>query len=400
MILEKEKDIKKEFLEKLNESLESKTFAKLTLGKFRGNEDGLENIYVIPVKLKDEIVLSFRYKYKTRDIFKNYDFPEAKGVIEDEIGKNFLYCGLFTTQNDIVIEYNKKRIPRTYSRKPSFTRVEIKEHNRIKTRYIDSREKYLNLLKITNAKGEVRGEKYDKFRQIDKFIEIVDSLYKDSSLEAKNEITIVDFGSGKSYLTFAMYDYFNNRQGIKAKITGVEQRKELADSSNYIAGECRYDNLSFTAGSIADYSAQNADIVVALHACDTATDDAISKALKLEAGIIILAPCCQKYLRKHFKIPRELNSIFKHGILEEHLSAFITDGIRALVMESFGYKTKVFEFISSEHTGKNIMITAVKDEYNEENHLMKISEIEKMKSQFGLKDFYLDKIILSAKNLI
>lgn len=391
--MEKDNEIKREFLQKLSESLESKIFVKLTLGKFRGNEDGLENIYAVPVKLKDEIMLSFRYKYKTRDIFKNYDYKEAGGIINDELGKNFLYCGLFTTKNDIVIEYNKKRVPRTYSRKPSFTRVEIKEHNRIKTRYVDSREKYLNLLKITNAKGEVRGEKYDKFRQIDKFIEIVDSLYKDSALEGKNEITIVDFGSGKSYLTFAMYDYFNNKHRIKTKITGVEQRKELADSSNYIAGECRFENLSFTAGSIADYSAKQANIVVALHACDTATDDAIAKALKLNADIIILAPCCQKYLRKHIKIPQELNSIFKHGILEEHLSAFITDGLRALVMESYGYKTRVFEFISSEHTSKNIMITAVKDVYNEEHHLLKIVEIEKLKSQFGLKDFYLDNIL-------
>jgi len=396
--LEKDTDIKQEFLDKLKESLESKTFVKFTLGKFRGNEDGLENIYIIPVRLKDDVVLSFRYKYKSKDIFKNYDFSEASGIISGEIGKNFLYGGLFTTKNDIIIEYNKKRVPRTYSRKPSFTKVDIKEHNRLKTRFVDSREKYLNLLKITNAKGEIRGEKYDKFRQIDKFIEIVDSLFKDSDLSDNNEITIVDFGSGKSYLTFAMYDYFNNHLDIKTIISGVEQRKELADASNYIAAECKFDKLSFTAGTIDDFSGKPSDIVTALHACDTATDDAIAKALKMNARIIILAPCCQKYIRRQLNIPENINSIFKHGILEEHLSSFVTDGLRALVLESYGYKTKVFEFISSEHTGKNIMITAVKDKYDEEQYLLKIAEIEKLKAQFGLKDFYLDKILPNVKN--
>ena len=134
-------------------------------------------------------------------------------------------------------------------------------------------------------------------------------------------------------------------------------------------------------------------LVTALHACDTATDDAIAKALKAEAGIIILAPCCQKYVRKNINVPESLKPVFKHGILEEHLSSFITDGLRALVLESYGYETKIFEFISGEHTSKNIMITAVKKEYTEDIYLEKVVEIEKMKAQFGLNDFYLDKLI-------
>ena len=171
--MDKDNQVKPDFIEVLKKSLEENTFVKFTLGKFRGSEEGLENIYVTPVKIKDEVKLAFRYKYKTRDVYKNYDNNEAVNIIEDEIGKNFLHGGLFTTFNDIIIEYNKRRIPSTYTRKASFTRVDVKEHNRIKTRFIDSKEEYLNLLGITNAKGEVKGEKYDKFRQIDKFIEIV-----------------------------------------------------------------------------------------------------------------------------------------------------------------------------------------------------------------------------------
>lgn len=389
---------KTEFVNKLNESLSGGSFVKLTLGKYRGSESEMETIQITPVKIREEVKLSFRYKYKTRDVYKNYDNNEALNIIEDELGKNFLYGGLFTTQNDFVIEYNKRREPRLYTRKASFNKVEIKQHNRIKTRYIDSRENYLFSLGITNAKGEVKGEKYDKFRQIDKFIEVVESLYSGSQLEEKTDISIVDFGSGKSYLTFALYDYFTNTIGAKTIIKGVEQRDTLVTFSNETAAENKFKGLSFITEEISGFTQKKSDIVVALHACDTATDDAIAKALKLKAQIIILAPCCQKYVRKRIEVPGDLAPVFKHGILEEHLASFVTDGLRALTLESFGYSTKVFEFISSEHTGKNIMITAVKDEVSEQDRLLKIVEIEKLKSKFGLKDFYLDKILANVEN--
>lgn len=389
-------DLKSSFIDLVKDSMKDNYFVKLTLGKYRGGEDGLENIYVTPVKIKDEIKYSFRYKYSTMDVFKNHDIDESASIISDEMGSHFLSGTLFSTKNDFVLEYNKKRVPRTFTRKASFSRVEIKEHNRIKTRFIDSREKWLNMLGLTNAKGEVRGEKYDKFRQVDKFIEILNSLIESSSLAETKELEILDLGSGKSYLTFAVYSYLNSR-GRKANVTGVEQREELVNLSNNIAAECGYGELKFINGTINDVKFNTADIVIALHACDTATDDAISKALQLKAKIIILAPCCQKYIRKHIRIPDNLNSVFKHGILEEHLSSFITDGLRSLVLESYGYETKVFEFISGEHTGKNIMITAIKNEKDEDNYLEKVVEIEKMKSQFGLQDFYLDKLVNKLK---
>ncbi len=392
-----DRDIKSEFMDLIGSSLKDNIFVKFTLGKYRGAEDGLENIYISLVKIKEDVKLAFRYKYKTRDVYKNHTTDEAISIISDEIGKHFLFGGLFTIKNDYVIEYNKKRVPRTYTRKASFTRVEIKEHNRIKTRYIDSKDKYLNLLGITNSKGEVKGDKYDKFRQVDKFIEILNSLIESSELADKDKIKVVDFGSGRSYLTFALYNFLNEKLGIKANVTGVEQRDELVALSNSIAGEVDFAGLDFLNSSIYEMKLKFADIVIALHACDTATDDAIAKAIALKSDIIILAPCCQKYIRKHFCLPEDLKSIFKHGILEEHLSSFITDGLRALVLESYGYKTKVFEFISGDHTSKNIMITAVKNEFIEENYLLKVVEIEKMKSQFRLGDFYLDKLLTKIK---
>jgi hypothetical protein len=384
---------KSDILEKLRLSIIENGFVRFTLGKYRGKEEELENLYVEPVMIQDEVMYSFRYKYKTKDIFKNHDFEISKGIIEDHLGKDFLYGALYTTSNDTIIEYNKKREPRMYSRKPTFTRVQITGQNKIKPRFISNRSKYMEMLGITNHKGEVKNDKYYKFRQIDKFIEIVDSLYRDSHIESKEDISIIDFGSGKSYLTFAIYDYFRNKLDKNVTVTGIELRNELVELSNKIAEDCGFEGLTFTSGTITSYPAEKADIVVALHACDTATDDAIAKAIESESEIIILAPCCQKYVRTRIKVPENLKSIFHHGIIEEHVSSFITDGLRALELESAGYKTKVFEFISQEHTSKNIMITAVKTKADENVKMIKQMEIENIKSEFGLEDFYLDKII-------
>src|SRR3990170_518854 len=178
--------MKKEFLEIFKDSLEQNTFVKLTLGKYRGSEAGLENVYAEPVKIGDEIMLMFRFKYKTKDIFKNHSFEDALSNVEMHLGKEFLFGALYTIKNDIIIEYNKKREARIYRKKPTFTKVEIKTHNKIKTRFINSRALFLNLLGITNKAGEVHSNSYDKFRQLDKFIEIVDSLYKSSELINKD----------------------------------------------------------------------------------------------------------------------------------------------------------------------------------------------------------------------
>lgn len=386
---------KNEILGKLKESVQENKFVKITLGKYRGKEEALENIYIEPVLIQDEILYSVRYKYKTNDIFKNISFEESDKFIDQILGKDFLYASLYTVNNDFIIEYNKKREPKLFTRKPTFTKVEVKGHNKIKPRFISAKAKYLSLLGISGPKGEIKADKYFKFRQIDKFIEIVDSLYRESTLshESKDSLNIIDLGSGKSYLTFALYDYFNYKLEKPTNVTGIDVRKDLVELSNNYAEQCACANLNFIESSILNVNLDTADIVVALHACDTATDDAIARAVKANVEIIIVAPCCQKYVRNRLVMPESLKSIFHHGIIEEHVSSFVTDGLRALVMESYGYKTKVFEFVSQEHTNKNIMITAVKGRPDENTKQIKQMEIENIKAEFGLPDFYLDTIL-------
>ncbi|MDQ3019571.1 MAG: SAM-dependent methyltransferase [Bacteroidota bacterium] len=382
---------KQKFIQHLNESIVDNSFIKITLGKYRGGDKEFENVFITRIETKDGEKISFKFRYKTKDIVKNYDPCKGIKLAEEIIGKDFFSATLFTTGNDFTLDYSKKRVPQLHTKKPTHTSSEISQHNRVKPRFVNQDAKYFKSLGITTSDGKVKADMYDKFRQVDKFIEIVDSLYRSSGLKEKEEIKIIDMGSGKSYITFAMYDYFSNQTGKKVNVKGIEQREDLVKLCNRISGDCRFNGLKFELGTIESSKEEKPDIVVALHACDTATDDAIIKGLKSEAAIIVLAPCCQKYLRKKIRSPEIMKGIYKHGIHEERLSVMLTDGLRALVMEHFGYDTKVFEFISSEHTAKNTMITAVKKDTPLKRSDEKLNEINIIKKEFQIEDFYLDK---------
>ena len=388
---------KQKFIDHLNESISDGTFVKITFGKYRGDDKEFQNIYVTKIEIKEGERLSFKFRYKTKDIVKNYEPGTGIKLVEEILGKDFLSGTLFTTKNDFTLDYSKKRIPKLYTKKATTTAPVTTEHNKSKSRFVDNNAKYFHLLGITTSDGKVKADKYDKFRQVDKFIEIADSLYRSSELKEKNEIKITDMGSGKSYMTFSLYDYFANTLARKVEMKGIEQKEDLVKLSNWISDECKFTGLKFESGTIEKLKEGKTDIVVALHACDTATDDAIVKAIEADAEIIILAPCCQKYVRKQLVIPENMKGIYRHGILEERLAVTLTDGLRALLLEYFGYETKVFEFISSEHTAKNTMITAVRNRSLKERQEEKLNEINLINKEYGLDDFYLDKILFNTQ---
>lgn len=386
-------DEKAGLLQHIEPSIKDGSFVKMSFGKYRGGDSEFKGLTVNLITTNEGDRLSFRFSYKTKEVVKNYEIDKGAALISEITGKDFLSATLFTTREDYSLDYSKKRIPTLHTRKPAFSTTLPREHNREKHRIVDPASEYFYLLGISSKEGRVHSDKYDKFKQVDKFIEIVDSLVASSELKDKNEISATDLGSGKSYITFALYDYFTNTKGINAKVKGIEQRKELADLSNKTAIQCRFNSLSFMEGKISDGDSDSSDIVTALHACDTATDDAIAFALKNNAGIILLAPCCQKYVRKRMLIPDDLKPVFGHGILEERLAVILTDSLRALVLEYFGYETKVFEFISSEHTSRNTMITGVRPRDTGKINMKALNEIKMIKEKFGVEDFYLDKIL-------
>jgi Methyltransferase domain len=379
-------------------SLKSQEFIRLTLGKYRGSEAGLNKLVARVVELKSGTKLSFTYRYKTREIVKNYSIEDGLSFIRAVVGDEFLSARVFTIQQDVQLEYSKDGNSKLTVAKPTLSDSpeNSKSHDHQKKRSIEAKDNpYLMALGITNSSGNVVRTMEDKFRQINKFIEIIQGVISTSSLVDQREISIVDMGSGKGYLTFAMYDFLTGLLDKEATIVGVEGRSELVEFCNQTAQKIGFDRLRFEPGNIQDYAMDKTDITIALHACDTATDDAIFKGIKSDSSIIILSPCCHKQIRKQIGSNTVLKDILKYGILLERQAETVTDGLRALLLELSGYKTKVFEFISSEHTSKNIMIVGVKHEKPiDEAHILK--QIEAIKTLYGIQFHYLEALLFPS----
>ena len=396
-----------QFILDLNASLENQEFIRLILSQYKGTESTLIRLVARLVQLKSGLKLSFTYQYKTNEIVKNYSIEEGVGLVNTLIGTEFMSSRLFGIKHDIQLECKKKGGMKLSVMKPTSTdpaNAIPQAHNHLKKRSIDAKNNdYLTRLGITNPQGEIVRTMEDKFRQINKFVEIVQGLLGPSGLMAKDEFSIIDMGSGKGYLTFAIYDFLNNNLGKKVSVTGIEGRKELADFCQSTAAAVGFEGLSFEHGTIQSCAVKNADVTIALHACDTATDDAIYKGIQSRSSLIILSPCCHKQIRKEVQVSGSLKSLLKFGILLERQSELVTDGLRALLLEWCGYDTKVFEFISSEHTSKNLMIVGVKhDRVVDQAQILK--QIREIKSLYGIKFHYLEGLLfpesLISPNLI
>lgn len=266
-------------------------------------------------------------------------------------------------------------------------------HDHKKKRFIGLDRPFLHHLGVTNHAGELIPSKADKFRQINKYIEIVDSLIQERSFGPG--IQIVDMGSGKGYLTFALYDYLTHILNKEVMIFGIEIKEDLVNFCNEKAELCGFDQLFFQTSSIQDFSFPKTDILIALHACDTATDDAIAFGLASKASLIITAPCCHKQIRQQVKGKAFDDPVLQHGIFQERQFEMITDTLRSLLMEKEQYKTKIFEFISNEHTRKNIMLVGSRSDrpLDVAGIAMKI---EKIKSDYQIESHYLETALKSS----
>ena len=377
----------------LKESWSTDQFIRLTLSKIRKGSDAATRVTIRPVVIKGKAQLSFVSQYPTKDITKNYSFAEAEKRISNLLETAYLIANLFTTEKQIILEMrrNGKATLRTQANKMTDD-LPARSHDRKKKDWIADK-RFLVELGILNSSGNVKKDKGDKYRQIKKFVEIVDGLLRQQpALADRDPLRIVDMGAGKGYLTFALYDYFTHTLNRSVKITGVELREALIEKGNAIAKALDYKGLRYESGFIQEYELPETDILLALHACDTATDDAIYKGIKAKAELIICAPCCHKQIRRAITKSEDLQPILQHGILLERQAEIITDTIRALLLETQGYKTKIFEFISTEHTGKNLMIVGQKHErpVNTETLLTQVASIKK---RFGIDAHYLEKLL-------
>jgi SAM-dependent methyltransferase len=355
------------FLALLRAALEQGTLVKLTLGKPRGADATLRQLHVRPVALNAGPHLAFVWRHAARDITKNLPPPAALAEIERLLGGDFLDAHLFTAAQTAQFETQpdgRDRLRLKQTTPGAGTQpVSSLVHDSTKTHLIPATAPWLRALGVTNDAGRPREGMADKFRQIQKFAELLTHLIAEAFPNAQpaalgSQLKIADMGSGKGYLTFALAHLLGDR----TRVHGIEARAELVELCNRVAHESGLAQLAFSAGDIASAPIEDRlDVLIALHACDTATDDALARGLAAGAPLLVVAPCCQKELRAQLTAPPVLAEPLRHGIFQERHAEFATDALRALLLEWAGYRTKVFEFISTEHTAKNLMIAAIKE---------------------------------------
>lgn len=350
------------FLAELRQSVEHDTLVKLTLGKPAAGDDDCRNLFVRPLKLKAGPHLSFLWRHARRDITKNFPPEEALRQLSPLIGERFLDAHLFAADQCFELRCAPGDKARLIARPASAQSPKRSDsHDRAKAHLINPASSWLRTLGITNERGEPKAEMSAKYRQIQKFAELLRHLLAEAglwNLEAQEApaLRVVDMGCGKGYLTFAVAALL----GSSSRVVGIELRPEIVEKINKAAQTEHFDHLSFVAGNIADAPLEKPDVVIALHACDTATDSALARGIAAQSKLLVVAPCCQKELRPQLKAPEVLSDALRHGIFQERQSEFVTDALRAELLEWAGYDTKVFEFVSTEHTPKNLMIAAVR----------------------------------------
>lgn len=374
------------------ETCERGVFIKCTLScPLAAAPAELRNIYLRPVQLKRGVRIAFTYRFATRDEVKNFTVEEAGGQLRGLLGVQFQNADLFSTEQDYSLSLRAGAKPLWQTKPPSHVQLPSLSHDRQKKRLLDSSAPWLCELGITSRQGQVLPSAQDKWKQINKYLEIIENLLRIHPLPT--HVHIADMGSGKGYLTFALYDFLTSRLGLVPTLVGIERRQNLVDFCQRTAQKAGFTGLHFLAQDIADYRPQHLDMLIALHACDIATDLALAVGIQAQARILLAAPCCHKHVRQHMQPQNELAPVLRHGILKERQAEILTDGIRALLLEAHGYKTSVMEFVSTEHTAKNLLITAVAAALPNDYRDAALQHVRELKADFGLPEHYLETLL-------
>ena len=375
------------FLSRIREAAEQGSMVKLTLSKPANKHDELRNIYVKPVLIKERPLFAFTYHYERRDEVKNYDAAQMLDILKEMIPNSFLNAVLFTMSADVTLLVSSKGKATIQIKKVQESREQNLEHDKQKARLINSANPWWYQLGLTTREGKITADMQHKFKQIYKYAEIVESLIRPMKFDGT--VHIADMGAGKGYLTFALYELLTQRLNMAVDIKGVEIRPDLVLKINEIIKANSLEGLEFVESSIESYHPEKLDVLIALHACNTATDYAIASGINAGAELIVCAPCCHKQIRQEMERSGRFDVITRYGIFLERQAVMITDTIRALIMEYFGYKTQVMEFIEMEHTPKNVLLVGRKTSKESRNPEI-LRQIGKLKSQYGIESHYLE----------
>ena len=393
---------------------------KISLSKYKGNEAGLEKIQIRIVYLKDQPMLSMVYRYQTRDITKNYTLNDALTEITRQLDAGFKQVNVKTTSTEYQLMISKKGKPLLTQQAslqlgqndmpPKNSPQPGAMHNRAKQRYVEQSRPFLQQLGVTDQQGQIIPAMARKWKQINKFVEIFANAVAQVQLERHESISVVDFGSGKGYLTFAVHDYIVQQLHKTAEVTGVELRDELVRFCNKVTQAVDAQGITFYQGDVRSFDPETQraaksrepyssgiDVMIALHACDIATDYALHTGIRLNASVIMCAPCCHKEIRPQLKMPSLLQPMLQYGVHLGQQAEMLTDSMRALLLEANGYETKVFEFVALEHTSKNKMILAVKKQQSAKKQADVLQKVQALKQFYGIEKQSLEEL-LGEKN--
>lgn len=358
-------DIQSVFVTKFLDAWDASSFVKLTLSSPESLENvspggALRNLKARPVDLKEGRKLSLTECYQNREITRNHASVDGVRLLGEAFSKVFTRAHLFTTGGDFQFRRERSGAVRVKASRPAFTQMpELSHDRRHALREGLAAEPFLQKLGVTAPGGLPRPGMAGKLRQVVRFVEILGHLLDDWDRPKARRIQVADMGAGKGYLTFALAHALRGR-GWDALVTGVELRPELVDSGNRLAAELKVEGVRFVQGRIEDWGPEDGlDVLVALHACNTATDDALFKGIRAGAGLIVTSPCCHQEVRPQMRLPSVLAGVAGHGILMERQAEILTDALRAQLLEMRGYAARVFEFVEPEHSGKNLMLAGV-----------------------------------------
>lgn len=336
---------------------ENESLIQASLSKPQAEE---QKVLIHPLQIKNKRMFQFTIYTGNQAKHLNLNPEEAEKTLKEYLEK-FKEGHFYTRGADYLAIKDKKGVWKWKESKPTKT-FQLKQHNREKNYLLGEHEHapFWKALGIANASGKIKPEKQAKFRQVNRFIEIISTILP--AFPQDKCLHIVDFGCGKAYLTFALYEYLVKHLKRSIEVIGIDLKQEVVNHLELIRKELSYSSLKFYVGDIKTYSLPSVDLVISLHACDTATDHVIKKAIQAEAKVILAVPCCQHEFYTQIKQPH-LNPLLKHGILKERFAALATDAARAAFLEVSGYATQVIEFVDTEHTPKNLMLKAIKSDH-------------------------------------
>jgi len=403
------------FLASLHASIDDASFESLVLSKNRAAGGEPKTVRVRLVALKGERALSFVAAHSTRDVTTNLPVDEGIAAIAAFLDPGqapaFAHATLHAADGDTQLLVSKKGkvTLRRHERSPLGVGIDDARlrggaaagHDRVRQRRLPLDLPFWAELGITDAAHRLVPSMTRKWRQIDKFLEILDhaldALPAPGPGRGAEPIRVVDYGCGKGYLTFAVHEHLRRRFGTAPQVTGVELRAELVAFCNGVAERSGCAGLRFVAGDLRSVAPAAMDVMIALHACDTATDHAIDLGLRAGAAILVCSPCCHQELRPQIARPRLLSGLLRHGVHLGQEAEMVTDSMRALLLETRGYDAQVFEFVSLEHTSKNKMILAKRRGSAGASHEARArAELDDLKSFYGIREQRLETLLRRA----